>query len=103
MKRKIDYKLLVLIITLGIFGLLMVYSSSNVVASFRYNDSLYYFKRQLLFSIIGIVIMFYISKIDIYKIKKYSSIFFFICIFLLILVLIASTARGGACRCYTLK
>lgn len=96
MRKKIDYKMLGIIITLVLFGLLMVYSSSNVVANFRYNDSLYYFKRQLLFSIIGIIIMFYISKIDIYKIRKYSSIFFFICIFLLILVLIVSTARGGA-------
>ena len=96
MRKKIDYKLLILIITFVIFGLLMVYSASNVVASFRYNDSLYYFKRQLLFSVIGIILMFYISKIDIYKIKKYSSIFFFICVFLLILVLIVSTARGGA-------
>lgn len=102
MRKKIDYKMLGIIITLVLFGLLMVYSSSNVVANFRYNDSLYYFKRQLLFSIIGIIIMFYISKIDIYKIRKYSSIFFFICIFLLILVLIVSTARGGACRYYPL-
>ena len=55
MKRRIDYGLLVLIITLVIFGLLMVYSASNVVASYRYNDSFYYFKRQLLFAIIGTI------------------------------------------------
>ena len=43
--RKIDIKLLVLTIILSVFGLLMIYSASNVIALKEYNDSLYYFKR----------------------------------------------------------
>ena len=96
MKRRIDYGLLVLIITLVIFGLLMVYSASNVVASYRYNDSFYYFKRQLLFSIIGVILMFSIIKIDIYKLRNYSTIFFIICLILLVVVLFLQDERGGA-------
>lgn len=96
MRNKIDFKLLFLIITLVIFGIVMVYSSSNVVARFRYNDELYYFKRQLLFSVVGVILMLLISKININKIKKYSKYFFLICIVLLVAVLIFSKAIGGA-------
>ena len=56
-KRKIDLVLLVIVIVISLFGLLMVYSASNVVALYEYNDSLYYFKRQLFFWLIGILLM----------------------------------------------
>ena len=54
-KRSIDYLLLVSIIILSIFGLLMVYSASNVVAEEKYLDSFYYLKRQGIFFIIGML------------------------------------------------
>ena len=58
----------------------MVYSASNVVALDDYNDSFYYYKKQLLFMIVGFIIMFIIIKIDINKIRNIS---FFIFLFLL--------------------
>ncbi len=76
----------------------MVYSASNVVALQDYNDSFYYFKKQLLFMIVGYIIMFIIIKIDINIIKKYSVLIFLFCLFILILVLIPGIGviRGGA-------
>lgn len=76
----------------------MVYSASNVVALYEYNDSLYYFKRQLFFWLIGILLMGLIIKSDIYKIRKFVSGIFFVCLALLILVLIPGIGivRGGA-------
>lgn len=97
-KRKIDYILLITIIVLTVFGLLMVYSASNVVAFKEHNDSFYYLKRQLLFAIIGLGLMFVMIKIDPIKIKKYVSLIFFLCLVLLIIVIIPfiGVVRGGA-------
>lgn len=98
MKKKIDYTLLIIILSIVIYGLLMVYSASNITARFKYNDSFYYIKRQILFACIGIVLMFLVSKVDLEKIKSKTTIIFFICLGLLILVLIPGigSVRGGA-------
>lgn len=96
--RKIDIKLLVLTIILSVFGLLMIYSASNVIALKEYNDSLYYFKRHLLYLIIGIIVLISMIKIDIKYIYKYTLHFFLISFLLLILVLIPGIGKesGGA-------
>ncbi len=105
MKKKMDYTLLIIILSIVVYGLLMVYSASNITASFKYQDSFYYIKRQVLFAGIGIFLMFLISHVDLEKIKSKTTIIFLICFALLILVLIPGigSVRGGACRCYTLK
>lgn len=99
MKRlKCDYILLVVTIFLVIFGLLMVYSASNVVALYKYNDAYYFIKRQAIFAGIGLSLMILIINIDIRKIYKYSSIIFMMSIVCLVLVLIPGigVVRGGA-------
>ncbi len=97
-KRSIDYLLLGSIIILSIFGLLMVYSASNVVAEEKYLDSFYYLKRQGIFFVIGMVLLYFIINFNIIKIKKYVNILFIICLILLIIVLIPGIGmvRGGA-------
>ena len=70
MRKKMDYILLIDIIMLVIFGLLMVFSASNVVANYKYSDAFYYFKRQLIFGFVGIFLMYVISRIDLKKIYK---------------------------------
>lgn len=98
MKKKIDYKLLIIIISLVIFGLFMVYSASNVVALYRYNDKAYFLKRQLIFAIVGIAIMILFINIDIRKIYKVTTYIYITSLILLILVLIPGIGqvRGGA-------
>ena len=98
MKKKIDYSLLIIILSIVVIGLFMVYSASNITASFKYNDSLYYIKRQALFAGVGTIIMFLISKASLEKIKNKTTIIFLICLILLILVLIpgVGSVRGGA-------
>lgn len=98
MVKKIDKWLLIPIIILSMIGLLMVYSASNVVAKENYNDSFYYFKRQLLFMCLGYIIMIVIYRLDINNIRKLSTFFFLFSLFLLILVIIPGigVVRGGA-------
>ena len=85
-------------ILVSFFGLLMVYSASNVIGLEKYNDQFYFFKRQLVFYIVGIILSIFIIKIDINKIKKHTALIFLICLILLIAVLIPGIGvlRGGA-------
>ena len=87
-KLKIDKPLFIVTLILVVFGLFMVYSASNVVAVYKYDDSFYFLKRQLLFLVIGFILMYFVSKIDLDKIKKYTSYIFYFVLGLLILVLI---------------
>ena len=66
----------------------MVYSSSMIWAEYKFNDSLYYLKHQGLFFIVGLLVMFIISKIDYKLYLKYSNKILLISLILLVLVLI---------------
>lgn len=98
MVKKIDKWLLIPIVILSFIGLLMVYSASNVVAKANYNDSFYYFKRQLLFMCVGYILMIIIYRLNVDVIKKFSIFFFLFSFFLLVLVIIPGIGviRGGA-------
>lgn len=93
-----DKVLLIVTIILVIFGLFMVYSASNVVALYKYDDAYYFFKRQAIFAGIGISLMILIINLDIYKIYKYTPLIFLFSIVSLVLVLIPGigVVRGGA-------
>lgn len=96
--KHVDYSLLFVIIILSLFGLLMVYSASNVVASFKYNDSLYYFKRQFIFLVISYIILILLIMLDTVYLEKYANIIFIISFIFLLLVLVPfiGVKRGGA-------
>ena len=52
-----DYSLLFIVLFLLSFGLVMLYSTSSYEAALEYGDSAYYLKRQLIFTIFGLVLM----------------------------------------------
>ena len=66
----------------------MIYSSSNIWALYKFNDSLYYLKHQSLFFVVGLIAMFIISKIDYKLYLKYSNKILLLSLILLVLVLI---------------
>mgnify|MGYP004506759749 FL=1 len=66
----------------------MVYSSSMIWAEYKFNDSLYYLKHQGLFFVVGLIVMFIISKIDYKLYLKYSNKILLLSLILLVLVLI---------------
>lgn len=96
--NRVDKTLLITSLFLLILGLFMVYSASNVVANYRYNDKTYFLKKQLIYAIVGIIISFFIIQIDLQKLKRKTTIIFGICFLLLIVVLIPGIGivRGGA-------
>ena len=96
--KKIDKHLLIAVIVLSLFGLLMIYSSSNIWAEYKFNDPYKYLKSQAIFLILGYIIIYIVSKINYQIYYKYSNIILFICIILLILVLIPGigSVRNGS-------
>ena len=91
-------KIIMIVLVLLIFGLINVYSSSCIWANYKYNDSLYFFKRQLIFVILGVITMMITSTIDYHLYKKYHKVILLICLLLMILVLIPGIGmvRGGS-------
>ncbi|NBK96986.1 MAG: putative lipid II flippase FtsW [Erysipelotrichia bacterium] len=86
------------VITLSMVGLVMVYSSSYVWATFKFEDPYYFLKRQAIFMFIGFVAMYCFSKIDLLKLRKYNKVMFILGILSLLLVLIPGigVARNGS-------
>lgn len=82
-----DYSLLAILICLICFGLVMLYSTSSYSAMMKQNgDSLFYFKRQVLFCIVGLIGMWSVSRIDYHWYFERSKFFYFISIFMMFLV-----------------
>lgn len=59
-----DVSLVLLILFLGVFGLIMIYSTSYFNANYYYNEPMLYFKSQTKFLLIGFAAMLIISLID---------------------------------------
>ena len=93
-------RLLVFIIMsfLILIGLIMIFSSSYIWASYKFGDSLKYVKQQSIFIVIGYIIIYFILKLKRDFFYRYSKIFLLISFVLLILVLIPGVGviRNGS-------
>lgn len=95
---KKDKILIITVLILSLFGLTMVYSSSYIWAAYKYNNAFKYVISQGIFLILGIIIMFFLSKIDYTIYKKKANIILLGCFILLVLVLIPGigVVRNGS-------
>ncbi len=82
-----DYSLLAILIFLVCFGLVMLYSTSSYSALTTYGDSMYYFKRQLFFCIVGFGALFLIARYDYRKLVRWAWPVYIISIILMFLVI----------------
>ncbi len=92
----VDKQFLAAIYVLLAFGLLMVLSASSPIAyasSSTNHDSFYYFKKQLLWAVLGSIVMFFTANFDYRKLKKWAVWCLAGSIFLLILVLVPGIGR----------
>ena len=96
--KKFDKPLFISVIILMIISLLMIYSASYVWAEYKFNNPYKYVFNQLIFSIIGIFLLFIISKLDYKLYYKKANLILIITIILLILVLIPGigVVRNGS-------
>lgn len=86
-KRKWDMSLLVTVIFLVCFGLVMIYSTSSYEAAMKFGDSTFYLKRQLLATVLGIIVMFFTASFDYHRWGKYAVLAYIATIICIVLVL----------------
>lgn len=93
-----DFILIILTLTILALGLIMVYSASAIWADYRFHDSFFFAKRQLLFAGAGVIAMFLIMNVDYWSWRSWAKIIILICFVLLILVLIPGigNVRNGS-------
>jgi len=86
MRKKLARNLWIITLILIAFGLLALISASSVQGQEKYNDPLYFVKKQITRGLLlGLILAFLASKIDLYFLKKISS---FLLIFNIILLLL---------------
>ena len=101
MKQGYDHIIIYIVLTLLVTGWIMVYSSSAVMAEITYNDSFKFIKKQLLFSLIGLIGMVGAMKISYRRLSAWTYPILILSILSLILVLIPGlglSLRVGVAR-----
>lgn len=85
---------------LVVFGLVMIYSSSAIFAAQTYNNSWYFFEKQLLWAVIGFAGMLGMMRMNYHRLQPLSRVLLAMALVFLLLVLTGVFSRevGGAKR-----
>ena len=98
-KHRQDLILLIATISTVLFGIVMIYSASVIVGYHDFNDPKYFFKRQLIWAVVGIVALITTSNIDYRSWKKWATALMITTILLLLSVFLFSKGSvNGAHR-----
>lgn len=93
-KRSVDYFLLIITLIIVAYGLIMVFSASYYTGGVREGDVLFYFKRQLIGAIAGIICMIFLANFDYHKFEKAKYVLLIIAIAMLAAVFIPGLSKG---------
>lgn len=94
----LDPLFLFAVILLAIYGTVMVFSAGYAYAEFRYEDSLYFVKRQSVWLVIGAIAMLFTSRIDVRLIENHTGKAYCLTLGLLVLTLAIGFVGNGAQR-----
>ena len=83
-----DHLLMISALLLLGLGLVMVFSSSGVLASDKYHDPAFFLKKQLIYAVLGVGLMLFVRRIPYHTYNRLVYVILFISLVLLILVLI---------------
>ena len=99
-KRRFDYILLFVVLALAGIGIVMVYSTSAILAGDRFQDPYYFLKRQALYAGVGFILMMLMMFFPYQALKRVAYPILIFSILLLIAVLIPGIGHraGGAMR-----
>ncbi len=100
LRKDMDTSMLLLAVVLTCFGVVMVYSSSSIMADKRYADGFFFLKRQGLFALLGFGIMALAMRIDYHCLRRLAVPALLLCVGMLVAVLVPGLGRsaGGAAR-----
>lgn len=98
--NQFDFTLCITVLVLLAMGIIMVLSASAPSALSTTGNSYTYVRKQFVFAIIGIILMFTLSKIDYRFYKKYYWLIYFTSWLILLLVLLpgVGVSANGAVR-----
>ncbi len=97
-KKPVDFPILFTTVLLVAIGIVMVFSASFYYSSQRWGDSLYFFKRQCMWAVVGFVGMYVLSRVDYWKLQKLSKVSIIVSVLLLVAVLFLGEERNNATR-----
>ncbi|MGH4120067.1 stage V sporulation protein E [Clostridium sp.] len=92
---QIDFMLFATVVLLVTIGVLMVFSASSWFALVNYDDPDYFFKKQMMWAVIGFIFMAIAIKIDYHKYKQYTGLIMIITIILLLAVFVFPPIKGA--------
>jgi len=96
---EVDPVLAAVIIALIGFGTVMIYSASAIEATVRFHDPEHFLKRQAVFALISLVVMWVVSHVDYHRIRKLTYPILALVTGLMLLTVLGFGARkGGAAR-----
>jgi cell division protein FtsW len=95
---KIDAWLLISVLALLCIGNVMVYSASSYAAARYQGDASYYFQRELMWTILGLIAMLVTIRVDYRQWRRISLVGMLIILPLLVIVLIFGVNVYGASR-----
>ncbi len=77
-KTDMDKPFLIIVITLLVFGVVMMFSASYAWGLHDYGDGYYYAKKQIIAAVAGIVVMYFVTHLDyhMYQNTKLAYLFF---------------------------
>jgi cell division protein FtsW len=99
-KRSIDMPLLLVVVTLLVFGLVMLFSASWDFSLMMFDSATHMFNRQLLWLLLGIAVALILSLIDYHYWRKIVVLVMLATIASLIGVLVVNEIRLGASRTF---
>jgi cell division protein FtsW len=99
-RGRFDYVLLILVLALVGFGIVMVYSTTAILAGDRFQDPAFFLKKQVVYAGIGFLLMIVMMFFPIPLLKRAAYLILALCVFSLIAVLIPGIGHraGGAMR-----
>lgn len=83
----IDWPFAIIVLTLVVFGLVMVFSASSATALYRRGDSFEYIRKQVIFAILGLVVMIVASFFDYHLFHRFAWPIMAVTLVLLVVVL----------------
>jgi cell division protein FtsW len=90
-KGQPDFFIMIISLMLMGIGLVMIYSSSQVTAYLNYNDSAYFLKRQIVWAVVGTVLMILTMNI---RFQAYKKLIPFILLILFVMMALVLTNLG---------
>lgn len=90
-----DILFLIFVLAILCFGLIMQFSASYPYAYYKYDDPMYFFKRQAIFAVLGIAAMLAVSRINFETWRRLYKIILAVTVGLLLIVLVLPEYKPG--------